>query len=157
MSIKKMNELLEEFGKTIALPAPLTADEEGYCCLSVDESLVVHLKYEEEFGTLRFFVGSWEEFSRGGDVALQFDDESWQRWTRASQNAALMVLDGFRRTVIDAADGRLIETHFLDDRANPGEMGLSVSSPAVAGGRIYVGSETGGLRSFSQAARGDGK
>jgi len=58
--------------------------------------------------------------------------------------------DGYL-AVLDAAEGRVIEKHFIDDRANPGQMGLSVSSPVVAGGWVYVGSETGGLRSFAPA------
>ena len=62
--------------------------------------------------------------------------------------------DGYL-ALIDAADGRAIEKHYLDDRSNPGESGLSISSPFVAGGWLYVGSETGGLRCFSPA--GDGK
>ena len=58
--------------------------------------------------------------------------------------------DGYL-AVMDAQNGRVIEKHFIDDRANPGEMGLSVSSPVVAGGWLYVGSETGGLRCFAPA------
>jgi outer membrane protein assembly factor BamB len=58
--------------------------------------------------------------------------------------------DGYL-AVIDAANGRALAKHFVDDRANPGEMGLSVSSPVVAGGWLYVGSETGGLRCFAPA------
>ena len=61
--------------------------------------------------------------------------------------------DGYL-AVIDALYGRAIEKHFLDDRSNPGEMGLSVSSPVVAGGWVYVGSETGGLRCFAPAEGG---
>jgi outer membrane protein assembly factor BamB len=61
--------------------------------------------------------------------------------------------DGYL-AVIDALKGRAIEKHFIDDRANPGEMGLSVSSPIVAGGWVYVGSETGGLRCFAPAGGG---
>jgi len=48
--------------------------------------------------------------------------------------------------VIRASDGKLIEKHYTNDEAKPGEMGLTVSSPTVANGRIYVGTETGGLR-----------
>ncbi|MDP6543897.1 MAG: PQQ-binding-like beta-propeller repeat protein [Phycisphaerae bacterium] len=62
--------------------------------------------------------------------------------------------DGYL-AVIDAQGGREIEKHFLDDRANPGAMGLSLSSPAVAGGWLYVGSETGGLRCFAPGAGGE--
>ncbi|MDP6634737.1 MAG: PQQ-binding-like beta-propeller repeat protein [Phycisphaerae bacterium] len=53
--------------------------------------------------------------------------------------------------VIDAQNGKVLDKHFIDDRSNPGEMGLSVSSPVVAGGWVYVGSETGGLRCFAPA------
>jgi outer membrane protein assembly factor BamB len=51
--------------------------------------------------------------------------------------------------VLDAADGKLLEKHYLNAKDKPGEMGLSVSSPAVVGGRVFVGSETGGLRCFA--------
>jgi len=56
--------------------------------------------------------------------------------------------DGYM-ALIDAQSGRAVDKHFLDDRANPGERGLSLSSPVVAGGWLYVGSETGGLRCFA--------
>lgn len=47
--------------------------------------------------------------------------------------------------VIDAREGKVLERHYINNPARPGEMGLSLSSPIVAGGRLYVGSETGGL------------
>ena len=68
----------------------------------------------------------------------------------ARQRVYAVSRDGYL-AVIDAQSGREIEKHLIDDRANPGEMGLSVSSPVVAGGWVYVGSETGGLRSFAPA------
>jgi len=49
---------------------------------------------------------------------------------------------------MDALEGRPIEKHHLNDEAAPGDMGLSLSSPIVAGGWVFVGSETGGLRCF---------
>ena len=62
--------------------------------------------------------------------------------------------------VMDALEGRIIEKHHLNDEATPGDMGLSLSSPVVAGGWVFVGSETGGLRCFvgtaSPAAGGTG-
>lgn len=54
-----------------------------------------------------------------------------------------------RLAVLDAKDGRLVEKHNLNAKGKPGEMGLAVSSPTIAGGRLYVGSETGGLRCFA--------
>ena len=50
--------------------------------------------------------------------------------------------------VMDARSGRVIETHHVNDQGRPGEMGLSLSSPTISGGRLYVGSETGGLRCY---------
>jgi outer membrane protein assembly factor BamB len=50
--------------------------------------------------------------------------------------------------VLRAADGRPIEEHYVNSPDRPGEMGLSTSSPFVAGGKVFLGSETGGLRCF---------
>jgi len=55
--------------------------------------------------------------------------------------------DGYL-AVLDAADGTVLERHSINAKGKPGEMGLSLSSPFVADGRLYVGSETGGLRCF---------
>lgn len=49
---------------------------------------------------------------------------------------------------LDAADGRILETHFINDNHNPGFRRLSLSTPIIADGWLYVGSETGGLRAF---------
>lgn len=48
--------------------------------------------------------------------------------------------------VLAAEDGRIIEKHRINDDSRIGEMGMSLSSPTMSGGRVYVGSETGGLR-----------
>ncbi|MCY2954163.1 MAG: Pyrrolo-quinoline quinone, partial [Planctomycetota bacterium] len=55
--------------------------------------------------------------------------------------------DGYL-ALLDVNDGRVVERHALNDPANPGQDGLSLSSPMVAGGCVFVGSETGGLRCF---------
>jgi len=57
-----------------------------------------------------------------------------------SQDGYLVVLDG--------ADGNVLQRLYINAEDKPGEMGLSLSSPIVAGGRVYVGSETGGLQCF---------
>jgi outer membrane protein assembly factor BamB len=44
--------------------------------------------------------------------------------------------------------GETIERVYLNAPDKPGEQGLSISSPLVAGGRLFVGSETGGLRCY---------
>lgn len=53
--------------------------------------------------------------------------------------------DGYL-AVLDAADGSVLQRLYINAEDKPGEMGLSVSSPIVSGGRVYVGSETGGLQ-----------
>ncbi len=55
--------------------------------------------------------------------------------------------DGYM-VVLDAANGEMIEEHYINDPARPGELGLTISSPVVFDGRVVVGSETGGLRLF---------
>lgn len=50
--------------------------------------------------------------------------------------------------VIDARRGSVRETHQLNDQGDPGLAVYSFSSPVIAGARVYVGSETGGLRCF---------
>jgi len=56
--------------------------------------------------------------------------------------------DGYL-AVIDANDGTVLERHLLNAEGRPGEKGLTLSSPMVTGGRVFVGSETGGMRCFS--------
>lgn len=50
--------------------------------------------------------------------------------------------------VLDADSGKLIDRVQLNDDGKPGHDGLCLSSPTIAGGCVYVGSETGGLRCF---------
>jgi outer membrane protein assembly factor BamB len=56
--------------------------------------------------------------------------------------------DGYL-AVIDPTSGRILEKHYINSQNRPGELGLTFSSPFVAGGVVYVGSETGGLRAFA--------
>lgn len=56
--------------------------------------------------------------------------------------------DGFL-SVLDARDGKVLERVLINTRGKPGELGLTISSPTLVGGRVYVGSETGGLRAFT--------
>ncbi len=58
--------------------------------------------------------------------------------------------DGYLLVLDPEQDGALIEKHYLNEE--PGERSLTISSPIVAGGRVYVGSETGGLRCFAGKA-----
>jgi len=50
--------------------------------------------------------------------------------------------------VLDVEDGEIVEHHYVNSAGKPGEMGLTTGSPFVAGGRVYLGTETGGLRCF---------
>jgi len=55
--------------------------------------------------------------------------------------------DGYM-SVLDAASGKVIERVYINHENKPGELALTFSSPLVSGGRVYVGSETGGLRCY---------
>jgi outer membrane protein assembly factor BamB len=55
--------------------------------------------------------------------------------------------DGYLAT-IDSRDGRVIKKISLNDQAKPGS-GLTLATPRIAGERVIVGSETGGLRCLS--------
>ncbi len=96
--------------------------------------------------------------SRTGEVtALDLRDGSVLWRARVSGNSPVvagcaaagprvyaLAADGYL-AVLDAKTGSVIEKTFLNDPAKPG-AGLSVSTPRVVGGRVFVGSETGGLR-----------
>ena len=45
-------------------------------------------------------------------------------------------------------DGKKIERIYINAEDRPGEQGLCISSPMIAGGRLFVGSETGGMRCY---------
>jgi outer membrane protein assembly factor BamB len=55
--------------------------------------------------------------------------------------------DGFL-VLLDAGTGQILEKHALNDEADPPRRNLCLSSPLVAHGCVFVGSETGGLRCF---------
>ncbi|MCC5843458.1 MAG: PQQ-binding-like beta-propeller repeat protein [Verrucomicrobia bacterium] len=50
--------------------------------------------------------------------------------------------------VLDAETGELVEEHYANQTGRPGELGLTIGSPFVSGGRVFVGTETGGLRAY---------
>jgi outer membrane protein assembly factor BamB len=52
--------------------------------------------------------------------------------------------DGYL-AVLDSQDGHMLKKTSLNDQSKPG-TGLTLSTPRVTGGRVMVGSETGGLR-----------
>ena len=58
--------------------------------------------------------------------------------------------DGYL-VVLRATDGQVLAETYINAKDDPGEMGLCSSSPFVAHGRVYVGSETGGLRCYTAA------
>jgi len=49
---------------------------------------------------------------------------------------------------LSLTDGKILEKIYINDRTRPGEQGLSIGSPMIYHGRIFVGSETGGLRCY---------
>ncbi len=55
--------------------------------------------------------------------------------------------------VMDATTGKVHWSTFIN--ADPGEVGMSIASPIAAGGKVYVGSETGGMRCYGEAGNGN--
>jgi outer membrane protein assembly factor BamB len=51
-------------------------------------------------------------------------------------------------TLLSATDGHPIESHPLNNPAKPGDKSLTLSTPTLAQDKLFVGSETGGLRTF---------
>jgi len=95
----------------------------------------------------------------GTVVALDLKDGS-KIWRQTISHAAVLAgtalsghsvyavsSDGFL-VLLDASTGELLEKHALNDESDPGHRNLCLSSPLVANGRVFVGSETGGLRCF---------
>jgi len=60
-------------------------------------------------------------------------------------HAYVVTHDGYL-VVLDAAEGKILKSVYVN--ADPGEMGMSIASPVVVAGRVYVGSETGGVRCY---------
>jgi len=60
--------------------------------------------------------------------------------------------DGYL-SVLDGETGEVVERIYINHQNKPGELGLTFSSPLVSNGRVYVGSETGGLRCYVGAAQ----
>jgi len=99
--------------------------------------------------------------ANGEVVALSKSDGSqlWRR--RVSGNAPVLAgpaLDGEGVWAVSKdgylaklalADGAVLDKRFINATDRPGAQGLSISSPTVVGGRLFVGSETGGLRCYA--------
>lgn len=85
-------------------------------------------------------------------------DEVWS--TAVSGQAPVLagasVVDGFVYAVshdgymvkLALEDGAMLEKIYINKKTKPGEQGLCISSPMISNGRIFVGSETGGLRCY---------
>jgi outer membrane protein assembly factor BamB len=108
-------------------------------------------------GTIAFREGALICPSRSGEVAALAVSDGRVLWhTRVSGKAPVLAGCAFagRRVyavssdgylaVIDFKDGKVLEKTYLNDQAKPGS-GLTLSLPQVVGGRVIVGSETGGL------------
>jgi outer membrane protein assembly factor BamB len=83
----------------------------------------------------------WSERISGRNGVLSGVTLTETRAYAVSKDGYLGVLD-----VTEGAKKRLLESVPINDEKNPGDQGLCFSAPTVVGGRIYVGSETGGIR-----------
>lgn len=55
MSLDLLKSLVKELGQVIQLP-DLAPDEDGYCCLSFDEKITVHIQLDKDTNNLTFFT-----------------------------------------------------------------------------------------------------
>lgn len=55
MALEHLKNLLSQLGESIRMPEPLQPDSEGYCCLSFDEKIVVHIQSNSETEMLMLF------------------------------------------------------------------------------------------------------
>ena len=99
---------------------------------------------------------------RNGEiVALDLESEGKELWRqRISERSPALAGPAFTGThvyattsdgylsVLDATTGKVLERVYINHESKPGELGLTFSSPLVSGGRVFVGSETGGLRCY---------
>ena len=108
-------------------------------------------------GTIAFREGALICPSRTGEVTALAVSDGRVLWrTRISGNAPVLggcaftgrcvyavSSDGYL-VMIDFKEGKILEKTYLNDQAKPG-TGLTLSPPQVIGGRVVVGSESGGL------------
>lgn len=97
-----------------------------------------------------------------GDVVALSPTDGKQAWaSRISGNAPILAApaivgeevfavsqDGYLAR-LDLKSGDVLEKVYINSQEKPGSQGLSISSPFVVNGQVIVGSETGGLRSYS--------
>ncbi len=69
-----------------------------------------------------------------------------------SDGAIFAVSSNGYLAVIDPSNGAIVEKHYLNAPDRPGELGLCSSSPFVARGTLFIGTETGGLRAYTSGA-----
>lgn len=98
--------------------------------------------------------------SRTGEVTALALEDGQVRWHTALSGTAPALAgcaftdrqvyavssDGYL-AVLNPQDGKVLEKTYLNDQAKPGS-GLTLAAPQIAGGRVVVGSETGGLHCF---------
>lgn len=103
--------------------------------------------------------------ANGEVVALKPEDGTRVWAARISGNAPVLAApaiaggevfavsqDGYLAR-LDLKTGEVLEKTYINSAEKPGSQGLSISSPFVVNGRVVVGSETGGLRSYSGGAK----
>ncbi len=118
-------------------------------------------------GTIAFRPGSLFCPSRSGEITALAASDGRVLWrVRISGKAPVLAgcaftgrwvyavsSDGYL-AVIDFKDGKVLEKTYHNDQAKPGS-GLTLSLPQVVGGRVVVGSETGGLHCLLGSEAGE--
>ncbi|MEI7908420.1 MAG: PQQ-binding-like beta-propeller repeat protein [Verrucomicrobiota bacterium] len=100
---------------------------------------------------------------RNGEViALDLSHNGSILWrTPLGENAAVLAAPAFTGShvyainqrgylsVLDANNGKVIDRLYLNSPNKPGEQGLCISAPFITGGKLFIGTETGGLRALT--------
>ncbi len=125
-----------------------------------------HIRWQTELpdavlGSLAIFEGMVFCPVRDGTVVALDASSGARIWSQKISHAPVLAgtassgdcvyavsSDGFL-VVLDSKTGRPLEKHSLNDENNPGRRNLCLSAPLLRNGRLFVGSETGGLRCFA--------
>lgn len=54
MSVELMSQIFSDFGKNIGIT--IEVDNDGYCCLGIDDKSLIHFKFNEHFNGLIYFT-----------------------------------------------------------------------------------------------------
>ncbi|MDR0418231.1 MAG: type III secretion system chaperone [Puniceicoccales bacterium] len=136
MSRDLMVQVIDDFGREIG--AQLEVDNEAYCCLAVDDTFQIHLKFNEHFDGMIFYteigevphVGKKEILRHyvmqngsidSDNLTFSFDTESKQIGMARALPTAFMNVDNFKK-ILEKFIGRYQKEHEDMEKFLQGEL-----------------------------------